>query len=71
MRLKQLWDTAPMKTSKKISLVVAVISAVFLDVGIQLIGMGVRGLVPIEFLYITPSTVSSLPLDSHVFAALL
>src|SRR5229473_6921598 len=43
-----------MKTSKKISLVVAVISAVFLDVGIQLIGMGVRSLVPIEFLYITP-----------------
>ncbi len=71
MKLKQLWDTAPMKTSKKISWVLAVISAVFLEVGIQLIGMGVRGLVPIESLYITLSTVSSLPLDSHVFAALL
>src|SRR6266404_7902075 len=33
MKIKQLWDTAPMKTSKKISLVLAVTSAiVWIDV---------------------------------------
>jgi hypothetical protein len=35
MKIKQLWDTALMKTSKKISLVLAVTSAIVWTIGVQ------------------------------------
>jgi len=35
MKLKQLWDTAPIKTSKKLPIAIAIISAVIGTIGIQ------------------------------------
>ncbi len=37
MIFKQLWDTAPMRTSKKLSLVLAIASAVIGAIGLQLL----------------------------------
>ena len=39
MILKQLWDTAPMRTSKKVALLLALVTAVLFDIGIQLVNV--------------------------------
>ena len=49
MILKQLWDTAPMRTSKKVALLLALVTAILFDIGIQLVN--VDKIAALEFIY--------------------